>query len=76
MFLTEIVNINYQQTDFGWLLKKNTMNLGARFDVLRNHTALVVTISEEKQIHEANLKLIMARVNGMCQGCNLHIVLI
>ncbi len=38
--------------------------IGSRFEVLRSHTALVVTISEEKLIYEANLKLIMARVNG------------
>eukprot|EP00794_Sanderia_malayensis_P010835 gene10835-11987_t len=40
------------------------MNFGNRFEALRSHTALVVTISEERQIHEANLKLIMARVNA------------
>ena len=43
------------------------MTFGSRFEALRTHTSLVVTISEEKLLHESNLKVIMARVNGMCE---------
>ena len=45
------------------------MTIGSHFEALRAHTNLVVTISEEKQLFQENLKLIMLRVNGMLILC-------
>lgn len=41
------------------------MTIGSPFEKLKNHANLVVTISEEKQLFEANLKFVLLRVNGM-----------
>lgn len=41
------------------------MTINSPFEKLQTHTHLVVTISEEKQLYEANLKFVMLRVNGM-----------
>ena len=50
----------------------SNLNINTRFGMLKNHPALTVTISEEKQVYDTLLKLILVRVNGKL---SLHVLL-
>lgn len=46
-------------------LKKAALGITSKFGLLNTHRSLVVAVSEEKQVNEALLKLVLSRVNGM-----------
>ena len=45
-------------------LKRAALNISSKFGLLNSHRTLVLAISEERQVHETILKLVLARVNG------------
>lgn len=46
-------------------LKKAALGISGKLGLLNTHRSLVVAVSEEKQVHEALLKVVLSRVNGM-----------
>lgn len=45
-------------------LKKAALNISSKFGLLNSHRSLVLAISEEREVHETLLKLVLNRVNA------------